>query len=42
MSRLKGKVAVVTGASKGIAVLQASDEPGWLTGERISASGGSR
>ena len=45
--KLTGKVAVVTGASKGIgaagaAVFLASDEASWITGETFVVSGGYR
>jgi hypothetical protein len=37
MSKLKNKVAIITGASKGIG---ATDDAAWITGEQISVSGG--
>jgi NADP-dependent 3-hydroxy acid dehydrogenase YdfG len=36
MSKLKNKVAIITGASKGIG---ATDDAAWITGEQISVSG---
>ncbi len=53
MSKLKDKVAIVTGASKGIvigqprdiapaAVFLASDEAAWITGETLLIAGGLR
>jgi NAD(P)-dependent dehydrogenase (short-subunit alcohol dehydrogenase family) len=44
MSRLSNKVAIMTGASKGIgggiATFLASDESAWINGEVIRAAGG--
>lgn len=42
MSKLKNKVAIVTGASKGIGASIDSDDAGWVTGEMILGSGGMR